>query len=272
MWTPDPIAFQIGPLAIRWYGILMSTALALGTVLAYREAEKQKIDPEYVINLVVVAAPLGFIGARLYYILFFNLEYYLSHPAEIPAVWHGGLAIHGALIGGVLGGYLVVRHYKLDFWQMADIVAPSLILGQAIGRWGNFFNQEAYGYETNLPWAMYIDGAYRHPTFLYESLWNLLVFMTLLLIRRKKFMKKGDLFAAYFALYSLGRVVVESFRTDSLMFGPFRVAQLVSILGILGGVLFILYNHRKSNDGRADEEQKRKGKKDKSKRVKKVSG
>lgn len=245
MWTPDPIAFQIGPLAIRWYGILMSTALALGTYLAYREAEKQKIDPEYVINLVVVAAPLGFIGARLYYIIFFNLEYYLSHPAEIPAVWHGGLAIHGALIGGIIGGYLVVRHYKLDFWQMADIVAPSIILGQAIGRWGNFFNQEAYGYETNLPWAMYIDGAYRHPTFLYESLWNLMVFITLILIRRKSFVKKGDLFPAYFALYSLGRVFVESFRTDSLMFGPFRVAQLVSVLGMAAGVLFILYNHRK---------------------------
>jgi len=265
MWTPDPIAFQIGPLVIRWYGILMSTSLALGTILAYREAEKQKIDPEYIINLVVIAAPLGFIGARLYYILFFNLGYYLSHPAEIPAVWHGGLAIHGALIGGVFGGYLVVRHYKLDFWQMADIVAPSLILGQAIGRWGNFFNQEAYGYETNLPWAMYIDGAYRHPTFLYESLWNLMVLAALLLIRRKSYIKKGDLFAAYFALYSLGRVVVESFRTDSLMFGPFRVAQLVSILGIAAGLLFILYNHRKSNKDDKENMQNIKNKENKKK-------
>ncbi|MGI6685276.1 MAG: prolipoprotein diacylglyceryl transferase [Bacillota bacterium] len=246
MWTPDPTAFHIGSLPIRWYGILMSTALALGTYLAYREAEKQKIDPEHVINLVVVAAPLGFIGARLYYILFFNLEYYLSHPAEIPAVWHGGLAIHGALIGGILGGYLVVRHYKLNFWQMADIVAPSLILGQAIGRWGNFFNQEAYGYETDLPWAMYIDGAYRHPTFLYESLWNLFIFITLLLIRRKDFIRRGDLFAGYIAMYSLGRVFVESLRTDSLMLGPFRVAQLVSVAGILLGVIFIIYNHRKN--------------------------
>ncbi|ATW26903.1 prolipoprotein diacylglyceryl transferase [Candidatus Formimonas warabiya] len=244
MWIPNPVAFEIGPFAIRWYGILMSTALALGTFLAYREAEKQKIDPENIINLVVIAAPLGFIGARIYYIVFFNLEYYLSHPAEIPAVWHGGLAIHGALIGGVLGGYLVVRHYKLDFWQMADIVAPSLILGQAIGRWGNFFNQEAYGYETNLPWAMYIDGAYRHPTFLYESLWDLMVFVFLLWLRRKNWIKRGDVFASYFAFYSLGRVFVEHFRTDSLMMGPLRAAQVVSILGMIAGVCFIWYNHR----------------------------
>ncbi|HHT63823.1 MAG: prolipoprotein diacylglyceryl transferase [Bacillota bacterium] len=257
MWTPDPIAFQIGPLAIRWYGILLSTALALGTYLAYREAEKQKIDPEYIINLVVVAAPLGFIGARIYYILFFNLEYYLSHPAEIPAVWHGGLAIHGALIGGIIGGYLVVRRYRLNFWQIADIVAPSLILGQAIGRWGNFFNQEAYGYETDLPWAMYIDGAYRHPTFLYESLWNLTVFIILILVRRKKFIRQGDLFAGYIAMYSLGRVFVESFRTDSLMLGPFRIAQLVSLIGIAFGLIFIIYNHRKNQEPQAQETTKR---------------
>ncbi|MCR6545171.1 prolipoprotein diacylglyceryl transferase [Dehalobacterium formicoaceticum] len=245
MWTPDPIAFQIGPFVIRWYGILISIGMALGTYLAYREAEKQKLDPEHVINLVVVAIPLALLGARLYYVIFYNLEYYLANPGEVLAVWHGGLAIHGGLIGGILGGYLVVRHYKLNFWQMADIVAPSIILGQAIGRWGNFFNQEAYGFETDLPWAMYIDGAFRHPTFLYESIWNLMVFFILIFIRRKSFLRKGDLFAGYVILYSLGRVIIESFRTDSLMFGPFRVAQLASILGIIAGIAFILYNHRK---------------------------
>lgn len=247
MWTPDPIAFQIGPIAVRWYGILMSTALGLGTLLAYREAEKQKIDPEHIINIVVIAAPLAFVGARLYYVLF-NWNYYAAHPAEIPAVWHGGLAIHGALIGGVLTGYFVVRHYKLNFWYMADIVAPSLILGQAIGRWGNFFNQEAYGYETNLPWAMFIDGAYRHPTFLYESLWNLGVFIFLLWLRRQRFIKHGDVFMSYFALYSLGRVWVEYFRTDSLMLGPLKVAQVVSLLGMIAGIIFIWYNHKFVNE------------------------
>jgi phosphatidylglycerol:prolipoprotein diacylglycerol transferase len=245
MWIPDPIAFQIGAYEIRWYGILMSTALAIGTILAYQEAGKQKIDPEHVINLVVVAAPLGFVFARLYYVLFSDLNYYLANPAEIPAVWHGGLAIHGALIGGVLGGWLVTRYYKLNFWQMADIVAPSIILGQAIGRWGNFFNQEAYGYETDLPWAMYIDGAYRHPTFLYESGCDFLIFLFLLWLRRRRFIKRGDVFAAYFGLYSLVRFFVEYLRTDSLMIGPLRAAQVISIIGVAGSVIFIWYRHRK---------------------------
>ncbi|MDD4753473.1 MAG: prolipoprotein diacylglyceryl transferase [Desulfitobacteriaceae bacterium] len=244
MWMPDPIAFEIGPLVVRWYGILISSALALGTILAYREAARQGIDPEHILNLVVVAAPLGFVGARLHYVLFSDLQYYLANPAEIPAVWHGGLAFHGALIGGVLGGYLVIRHYKLDFWKLADIVAPSIILGQAIGRWGNFFNQEAYGYETNLPWAMFIDGAYRHPTFLYESLWDFFVFFILIWLRRRNFIKNGDIFAGYLALYSLGRIIVEGFRTDSLMFGPFRVAQLISLAGIGLGIALIWYHHR----------------------------
>lgn len=245
LWTPDPVAFQIGPLVIRWYGILMSTAIAMGTILAYREAGRKGIDPEQIINLVIVAAPLGFVGARLYYVLFSDLSYYLANPWEIPAVWHGGLAFHGALIGGVIGGYLVVRHYKLDFWRLADITAPGIIIGQAIGRWGNFFNQEAYGYPTDLPWAMYIDGAYRHPTFLYESLWDLSVFLFLLWLRRRKFIHKGDVFAAYIGFYSLGRIFVEHFRTDSLMFGPFRVAQLISLVGIAISLLLIWTNRRR---------------------------
>ncbi|MGI6679207.1 MAG: prolipoprotein diacylglyceryl transferase [Dehalobacterium sp.] len=245
MWTPDPIAFQIGPFIVRWYGILISIGMALGTYLAYREAEKQKLDPDHIINVVIVAIPLALLCARGYYVVFYNLGYYLAHPGEILAFWHGGLAIHGGLMGGILGGYLVVRHYRLNFWQLADIVAPSIILGQAIGRWGNFFNQEAYGFETDLPWAMYIDGAYRHPTFLYESIWNLIVFCVLILMRRKKYLKKGDIFAGYVLLYSMGRIFIEAFRTDSLMFGPFRVAQLASILGMAAGVTLILYNHRK---------------------------
>ena len=246
MWTPDPIAFQLGPLIVRWYGILMSTAIGIGAILAYREADKQGIDPEHIINLVIVAAPLGFLGARLYYVLFSDLAYYLANPGEILAVWHGGLAFHGALLGGVLGGYLVVRRYKLDFWRLADITAPSLIIGQAIGRWGNFFNQEAYGGVSNLPWAIYIasDGRYHHPTFLYESLWNLAVFGFLLWLRRRGFARKGDVFAAYLGLYSLGRIFIEQLRTDSLMFGPFRVAQLISLLGMAISIWLLRRNRQ----------------------------
>jgi len=197
----DPIAFQIGPIAVRWYGILMSSALAIGTLLAYREAVRQKLDPDQIINLVIIAAPLAFIGARAYYVIF-RWSYYSTNPSEIPAIWHGGLAIHGALIAGVLAGYFFVKWQKLRFWQIADIVAPSIILGQAIGRWGNFFNQEAYGYPTDLPWAMYIDGAYRHPTFLYESLWDLGVFLFLLWYRRRKGIKHGEVFLIYAILFS----------------------------------------------------------------------
>ncbi len=240
----DPIAFQVGPLPVRWYGILMSSALAIGTLLAYREAIRQKLDPEQIINLVIIAAPLAFIGARAYYVLF-RWSYYSSNPSEIPAIWHGGLAIHGALIAGVLAGYFFVKWQKLKFWQIADIVAPSIILGQAIGRWGNFFNQEAYGYPTDLPWAMYIDGAYRHPTFLYESLWDLGVFLFLLWYRRRKGIRHGEVFLTYAILYSAGRFIVEAFRTDSLMLGSLRAAQVISVIIILSAAGIIYYRRKK---------------------------
>lgn len=242
--TPNPIALQLGPLTIRWYGVLMSTALAVGVYFAYKEAEKQKIDPEHILNLAIMVAPLCFVGARLYYVMF-QWPYYAAHPSEIPAVWHGGLAIHGAIITGIVAGYFFVKHYKLSFWQMADIVAPSLILGQAIGRWGNYFNQEAYGYPTNLPWAMYINGAYRHPTFLYESLWDFGVFLLLIYIRRKGFIKRGEVFLLYLATYSIGRFVVEGFRTDSLMLGPLRAAQVVSIIAALCAAAIVFYRRKK---------------------------
>ena len=240
----DPIAFQIGPIAVRWYGILMSSALAIGTFLAYREAIRQKLDPDQIINLVIIAAPLAFIGARAYYVIF-RWSYYSTNPSEIPAIWHGGLAIHGALIAGVLAGYFFVKWQKLKFWQIADIVAPSIILGQAIGRWGNFFNQEAYGYPTDLPWAMYIDGAYRHPTFLYESLWDLGVFLFLLWYRRRKGIKHGEVFLIYAILYSAGRFIVEAFRTDSLMLGSLRAAQVISVIIIMAAVGLIYYRRKK---------------------------
>ena len=240
----DPIAFQIGPIAVRWYGILMSSALAIGTLLAYREAVRQKLDPDQIINLVIIAAPLAFIGARAYYVIF-RWSYYSTNPSEIPAIWHGGLAIHGALIAGVLAGYFFVKWQKLRFWQIADIVAPSIILGQAIGRWGNFFNQEAYGYPTDLPWAMYIDGAYRHPTFLYESLWDLGVFLFLLWYRRRKGIKHGEVFLIYAILYSAGRFIVEAFRTDSLMLGSLRAAQVISVIIIMAAVGLIYYRRKK---------------------------
>lgn len=227
----SPIAFQIGPLTIRWYGLLMAVALSVGTLLAVRAARRENVDEDHLLNLILIAAPLSWIGARLYYVVF-NWRDYAADPVEILRIWHGGLAIHGGLITAVIIGYIYTRKHNLNFWQLADITAPSFILGQAIGRWGNFFNQEAYGYPTNLPWAMNIAGAYRHPTFLYESLWDLLVFGILLVFRARVPGPKGQLFLVYLALYSLGRFFVEGFRTDSLMLGPFRAAQVVSLLTI----------------------------------------
>ncbi|MFZ7102266.1 MAG: prolipoprotein diacylglyceryl transferase [Peptococcaceae bacterium] len=246
----DPIAFEIGPFQIRWYGILMSTAILIGTFLALREIRRKGIDEDKFMNVLIAAIPAGFIGARLYYVIF-KWDYYSKYPAEIPAVWHGGLAIHGAVIGAFLVGYLMIRHYNMNFWQLADIAAPGLIIGQAIGRWGNFINQEAYGYAVDpekIPWAMWIDGAYRHPTFLYESIWNLLGFILLLWLRRRNFIREGEVFLSYLMYYSLGRGIIEGFRTDSLMLGPLRIAQVMSLSLILIAAVLIWYRRRKNRN------------------------
>jgi len=228
----------------------MSTAILAGTFLALREIQRQGINEDKFMNILIAAIPAGFIGARLYYVLF-RWDYYSKYPAEIPAVWQGGLAIHGAIIGAFLVGALMVRYYNMNFWQLADIVAPSLIIGQAIGRWGNFINQEAYGYEVDpekVPWAMWIDGAYRHPTFLYESLWNLMVFFLLLWLRRQHFIKRGEVFLGYLMTYSVGRFIVEGFRTDSLMLGPLRAAQVLSIVLILAAGALLWYRRKKDQN------------------------
>lgn len=248
---PDPVAFRIGSHPIYWYGILIAVAILLGTFLVLREGEKQKLDQDHLLNIILVVIPAAFLGARLYYVIF-NWTYYSQNPSEIWAVWHGGLAIHGGLLGGFLAGYFMLRKYRLNFWQAADLASPSIILGQAIGRWGNFFNQEAYGYEVDpstLPWAMYIDGAYRHPTFLYESLWDLGVFIFLLWLRRRKKRQWGDVFLSYVVLYSLGRLMIEGLRTDSLMLtANLRVAQVVSAVAIVIGLLLIFYRHKNKKE------------------------
>jgi len=245
--SPGPIAVEIGPLTIRWYGILIATAIAVGLWLAYREAKRRGADPEALLKTSEVALLGGLIGARLYYVLF-NWEYYSYLPFKIIAVWEGGLAIHGGLLGGLLlgGGYAWWK--RLPVAQYLDIVAPSLALGQGIGRWGNFFNEEAFGTPTTLPWKLYISplqrplqyaqAEYFHPTFFYESLWDFLVFGLLMLgLRHRLERARGSLFLAYVGLYSAGRLFVEALRTDSLMLGPIRVAQLVSGIGIAVAVV-----------------------------------
>ena len=249
----DPVAIQIGPLSIYWYGITMTSAFILGTALAYYNASKSGMDPEHVLNLLILIIPAAILGARLYYVVF-SWEDYRQNPLEVFAIWHGGLAIHGGLLGGFLAGYYYVRKNKLDFWRTGDLLAPSIILGQAIGRWGNFINQEAFGgpvtreYISRFPEfiqsQMLIGGQYHHPTFLYESVWNLMVFVILMVVSRVKNFQ-GQVLLLYLALYSTGRFFIEGLRTDSLMLGPIRVAQLVSLLIVATAITLILYKRHK---------------------------
>ena len=240
--SPGAIALHVGPIAIRWYGVLMASAMALGLWLGHRDARRRGIDPESLLKAAELALLGGLVGARLYYVLF-NLDYYGQFPGKIFALWEGGLAIHGGVIGGILvgGGYAWRR--GLPVRQYLDIAAPSLALGQAIGRWGNFFNEEAFGRPTDLPWKLFISPVHRplqytqseyfHPTFLYESLWDLIVFAVLLLGLRDRLERApGALFLAYLELYSAGQLFTEGLRTDALMLGPLRIAQVVSLLGM----------------------------------------
>ncbi len=248
--SPGPILFQLGPITIRWYGLLIASAVLIGVSLSQYLAKRRNVNPillgDLAVWLVIAAIP----AARLYYVLF-EWEQYAQHPDQIIAIWNGGIAIHGAILGGTLAAVIFARIQKVSVWQLADLVAPSLILGQAIGRWGNFFNSEAFGRPTNLPWKLYIppqqrpleyiNFEYFHPTFLYESLWNLMVFgilMTLFFrdLKRKPHLKVGTLALVYLVAYSAGRVWIEGFRTDSLMIGPLRMAQIVSLSAITLGL------------------------------------
>lgn len=242
----DKVAFTIFGIAISWYGILISIGMFLGLYLALREIRRLGENEDLFITLFLYAIPAGIVGSRLYYVLFSGaLGWYLRHPLQILNTRQGGLAIHGGLIGGFIVGWLFVRRHQISFRKWADVVAPSLILGQAIGRWGNFVNQEAYGRETSLPWAMYIDGAYRHPTFLYEFIWNMLVFVWLL-YRRKQKRFEGEIVLWYFLLYSVGRFFIEGLRTDSLMLGSLRVAQLLS-LTLVAVCSYLLWHGRSAS-------------------------
>lgn len=241
----DPIAFEIFGLQIRWYGILLSSAILIGIFLSMYLAEKNHFDSEKLLDLVLIMIPAAIVGARIYYVIF-RWDYYSNNLNEIYKIWHGGLAIHGGIIGGIIVSIIYTKKRNLSFWELSDFIAPSLILGQAIGRWGNFFNQEAYGRETNLPWAITVNDPTKgiihvHPTFLYESLWDFCVFLFLLWYGRNRKKVDGEVFILYIILYSIGRLFIESLRIDSLMFMGIRVAQLVSILAIIIAVIIFKY-------------------------------
>ncbi|MCL1804662.1 MAG: prolipoprotein diacylglyceryl transferase [Clostridiales bacterium] len=248
---PDPVLFSWGPVTIRWYGVLIVIGMALGVFLACIEAKRRELNADHYFNMCLMVLVFGVLGARAYYILF-NWGYYGANPIKMLAFPEGGLAIHGGLIVGGAVFVLSGLYYRIGGWVSLDIAAPSAALAQAIGRWGNFFNQEAYGYIVDpekIRWAMYIDGAYRHPTFLYESIWDLLVFLFLLWYRRRRYPVSGDVFLMYATLYSAGRIVIEGFRTDSLMLGSWRAAQVLSAVVIVVSVAALLIRRRGKNQG-----------------------
>jgi phosphatidylglycerol:prolipoprotein diacylglycerol transferase len=253
--SPGPNLLEIGPIIIRWYGFLIASAVLIGVTLSQYLAQKRKINPDLVGDLAIWLVLTAIPCARIYYVVFQWPEY-AKHPEDIIAIWKGGIAIHGAIIGGTIAALIFARLKKISIWQLTDVVVPSLALGQAIGRWGNFFNSEAFGRPTNLPWKLfipptqrpleYLNNDYFHPTFVYESIWNLLVFGGLFYLffwglRHRDRLKIGTLTGIYLIAYSCGRFWIEGLRTDSLMLGPLRIAQIISLMAIALGILALLW-------------------------------
>lgn len=261
--SPGSIALQLGPISIHWYGVLIGAGILLCYWHAMREAKRRGLPKKPIDDMAFWVILAGVIGARLYYALF-NLSYYSAHPAEILQIWQGGLAIHGALLFGAAAYFIYCARHKFLPFLYADVIIPGILLAQALGRWGNFFNNEAFGTPTNLPWKLFIpeenrpagfeDFEYFHPTFLYESLWNLLGFFFLIYLSRKLFptyrishtaFSPGTILFSYLLFYSLGRFFIESLRTDSLYIGPLRTAQVISIILFLAGLFGLLFFRKK---------------------------
>ncbi len=252
----DKILFDFGIIQIRWYSFLLLVGVFLGIFLLLKESKKFNYPKDFIFNMAFWTIIFGFIGARIYYVVF-NWNMYASDPISILKIWQGGLAIHGGLIFGVLTIYMYCKKYNINFVKILDMAVPSILVAQAIGRWGNFFNMEAHGGVVSKSYlmklhipnfiidGMNINGIYYHPTFFYESLWCLLGFIIVFVMRRFKHLKIGMQACFYLIWYSIGRFFIESFRTDSLMLGGFKVAQLISIILIIIGIIGFIIISRK---------------------------
>lgn len=252
IYPPSINSFDVFGINIKFYGITMALALTFAVCAVYfisKKIYKDKINPNFFLDLFPIVAISGILGARLYYVLL-NLPFYTNHPKEIFAIWHGGLSIHGAIICGIIAGIIYCKIKKQNILLCADIGILGLPIGQMIGRWGNFFNSEAFGMPTNLPWGLYIPESLRperyitseffHPTFLYESILNLIIFVLLLYLTKKE-LKTGIVFFSYFVLYAIARFMVEGIRVDSVLnIGIFPVAQIASIIMFIIGIIGIL--------------------------------
>ena len=250
----NKIFLDLGIIQIKWYSLFIFIAMLVASILIYREAKRKKIDDDTLFNMIFYGIIIGILGARLYYVLF-NLNYYLKYPLEILMIWNGGLAIHGGLLAGLLFMAYYSKKHKINILGILDILVVGVIIAQSIGRWGNFFNQEAYGgiislstlKSMHLPQfiinGMYIDGAYRTPTFLYESFSSLLCFIVLILLRKTKKIHTGQLTGIYLSWYGIERFFIEGLRTDSLIFFGLRTAQIISLIGIvIGGIIIFISN------------------------------
>ncbi|WEV71384.1 prolipoprotein diacylglyceryl transferase [Lactobacillus sp. ESL0785] len=258
MLTINPVAIQLGSLSIKWYGVIMAVAIVIAASMAIIEGKRRQIASDDFIDLLLWGVPLGYVGARIYYVVF-EWSYYSQHPDQIIAIWNGGIAIYGGLIAGAI--VLLIFCYKrlLPPFLMLDVIAPGVMAAQILGRWGNFMNQEAHGGPTTLhflqslhlpAWIiaqMNINGVYYQPTFLYESFFNLLGLLLILSLRHKKHLfKQGEVFMLYLAWYSVVRFFVEGLRTDSLyLFNVIRVSQLLSLVLFIVVIALFIYRRVK---------------------------
>lgn len=231
----NPVAFELFGIPVMWYGILITIGMVLGGYIAIQTAKKYNITEETMLDFLIWVLPISIIGARIYYVIF-SWEDYQGDFLKMINIRLGGLAIYGGIIAGVITALIFTKKRNINFWQFTDIAAPSIALGQAIGRWGNFINGEAHGMVTDLPWAITVAGEKVHPTFLYESICDFGIFLFLHFMFREKISKNdGETFAMYLVLYGAARAFIEGMRTDSLYIGAFRVSQLLSVgIAILG--------------------------------------
>lgn len=261
----DRVALDLGFIQIYWYSITMLLGIVMGGLVTYFEVKRHKINLQDFENMIFYAILFGFLGARIYYVLF-NLDYYLKNPSEIIAIWNGGLAIHGAIIAACITIFYWCKKKKISFVKMLDICVPGLLIGQVIGRWGNFFNGEAHGGVVSLSFleslhlpdfiikGMYIGGEYYHPTFLYESCLNLVCFIVLMFLRYNKKIRTGTFVSIYLIWYGIVRFIVESFRTDSLMLGSLRMAQVISIIAIIIGLVVLFFSRKGDSYNKINEQ------------------
>lgn len=255
--TINPVAFNLGNLSVKWYGVIMALAIILAVSMAIIEGRKRQIESDDFVDLLLWAVPLGYVGARIYYVIF-EWQYYAQHPDQIIAIWNGGIAIYGGLLAGLV--VLLIFCYKkmLPPFLMLDIITPGVMAAQILGRWGNFINQEAHGDPTTLSFLqslhlpnfiisqMKINGVYYQPTFLYESFFNLIGLILILVLRhRKHLFKQGEIFMLYLAWYSVVRFFVEGMRTDSLyLWGSIRVSQLLSLILLVIVIGLFIYRRK----------------------------